>query len=269
MTNTNPNLTTNSDGYQGLSATSTAAINASSSAYPTILDIPVLDDDPTLVYDISGQLRTGTKDIGCDEYTTGTTTNRPLAVTDVGPSYLGGPLPITLVSFNVFNKNKTAELNWTTASEQNSSHFEVERSFDGKNFTKIGEVKAAGNSTSSVNYVFKDAFYTEGSHYYRLKQVDLDGKFDYSAIRTVSFDTDKTITIFPNPAKNVIHIQLSTPSVNSFNMAIYNLQGQLVKTINKRETSEIYNISDLNEGVYFAQIIAGSVTKTIKLVIEK
>ena len=270
MTNTNPNLTINSDGYYGLSATSTAAINTASSAYPTILDIPVLDDDPTMVYDISGQTRTGTKDIGCDEYTTGTTTNRPLVVTDVGPSYLGGPLlPITLVSFTVSKQNKIAELIWTTASEQNSSHFEIERSFDGKNFTKIGQVKAAGNSVTSKAYSFADVVFSEGIYYYRFKQVDLDGKFDYSAIRTVSFEEEKTITVSPNPAKDVIHVKLNTPSVSSLNISIYNLQGQLVKTIKDVEPSGTYTVSDLNSGVYIAQIIAGSVTKTIKLVIEK
>jgi hypothetical protein len=273
MTNANPNFTTNADGYQGLSATSTAAINVANGTYPAILDIPVIDDDPSLSFDISGQARPATatqKDIGCDEYTTGTTTNRPLAVTDVGPSYLGGPsLPITLVSFTASKQNKVAVLTWTTASEQNSSHFEIERSSDGKNFMKIGEVKAAGNSAASKTYSFADVVFSEGVNYYRFKQVDLDGKFAYSAIRTVSFDEEKTITVSPNPAKDVIHIQLNTPSVFSLNISIYNLQGQLVKTINKRETSGVYTISDLDAGVYFMRTVIDSVAKTVKLVIEK
>ena len=90
MNNVNPQLALNTDGYYGLSASS-SAINAASSSYPAILDIPVLDDDPTLAFDIQGQARSASvtlKDVGSDEYTTGAITNRPLALRDVGPSYL-------------------------------------------------------------------------------------------------------------------------------------------------------------------------------------
>jgi hypothetical protein len=95
MINADPQLVKNSDGYYGLSSTS-PAIDASSSGYPPILDIASIDDDPSLLLDISGQSRPASlilKDIGCDEFNgTGTVTNRPLKLTDVGPAYLGGPL---------------------------------------------------------------------------------------------------------------------------------------------------------------------------------
>lgn len=94
LTNTNPLLVINSDGYYGLSSSS-PAIDASISGYPVILDIASVDDDPSILLDISGQARPATitlKDVGCDEYTTGSVTNRPLVVTDAGPSYLGGPV---------------------------------------------------------------------------------------------------------------------------------------------------------------------------------
>ena len=93
MTNVNPQLVINSDNYYGLSSTS-PAIDASSSSYPAILDITNINDDPSILLDISGQTRPATKtlkDVGCDEYTTGSITNRPLKISDVGPSYLGGP----------------------------------------------------------------------------------------------------------------------------------------------------------------------------------
>ena len=89
MTSANPFLTLNSEGYRGLSANS--PVNNANASYPTILDIAVLDDDPNLLFDISGQARPATvtlKDVGCDEFTTGTTTNHPLALSEVGPSYL-------------------------------------------------------------------------------------------------------------------------------------------------------------------------------------
>ena len=93
MTNVDPLLTTNANGYRGIIASS-PAINAASSAYSAIIDITNIDDDPTLLFDISGQARPVTKslkDVGCDEDTTGTITNHPLLVTQVGPSYLNGP----------------------------------------------------------------------------------------------------------------------------------------------------------------------------------
>lgn len=93
MTNADPRLAINSHGYYGLTSLS-PAIDASSSSYPAILDIANVDDDPSVLLDISGQSRPVTrtlKDVGCDEYTTGSTFNHPLALSEVGPSYLGGP----------------------------------------------------------------------------------------------------------------------------------------------------------------------------------
>lgn len=93
MSSANPRLALNTDGYYGLSSNS-PAINAASANYPAILDIEGIDDDPSLMLDGSGQPRPAgatAKDVGSDEYTTGTTTNRPLVLANVGPSYLGGP----------------------------------------------------------------------------------------------------------------------------------------------------------------------------------
>ena len=89
MTNTNPFLALNANGYYDLTANS--PINNANASYPAILDITNLDDDPGLLFDIAGRPRPTTvtlKDVGCEEYTTGTTPNRPLTLADVGPSYL-------------------------------------------------------------------------------------------------------------------------------------------------------------------------------------
>ena len=97
MNNTNPFLALNSEGYFGLSSSS--PINNASASYPAILNITNIDDDSTLLFDISGQARPSTvtsKDVGCDEYTTGTTSNLPLTLAEVGPSYLLVPLANTI-----------------------------------------------------------------------------------------------------------------------------------------------------------------------------
>ena len=87
IANNDPLLITNSEGYYGIPSNS-PAINTSSSNYPSIIDIVDIDDDPSLNYDISRQTRDIYKDVGCDEYTTGVTTNHPLGLAEVGPSYL-------------------------------------------------------------------------------------------------------------------------------------------------------------------------------------
>lgn len=93
MTNADPRLELNRDGYYGLSSAS-PAIDAASASYPAILDVPNIDDDPLVRLDASGQSRPETptaKDVGSDEYATAGTASRPLRLSDVGPSYLGGP----------------------------------------------------------------------------------------------------------------------------------------------------------------------------------
>jgi hypothetical protein len=90
IANIDPLLTLNSENYYGLPSNS-PAINASSSSYPSILNIGYIETDPSLLSDISGQARVGIKDVGCDEYSTAAITNHPLALIEVGPNYLGGP----------------------------------------------------------------------------------------------------------------------------------------------------------------------------------
>ena len=99
MSNTNPFLALNLEGYYGLSSTS--PVNNANASYPAILDITNIDDDPNLLFDISGQPRPSTvtsKDVGCDEFSTGTTTNRPLTLSEVGPSYLAA---LSTIAFNL------------------------------------------------------------------------------------------------------------------------------------------------------------------------
>jgi hypothetical protein len=101
------------------------------------------------------------------------------------------PLPVTLAAFTAQAvQNRDALLRWTTASEVNSARFEVERSLDGKSFTKVGQLAAKGNSTTASDYSFTDkgvANLASGQVYYRLHQVDLDGTAAYSPVRVVSF----------------------------------------------------------------------------------
>jgi hypothetical protein len=209
MTNTDPQLTMNADGYYGLSASS-PAINASSASYPTILDITNIDDDPSILLDINKQTRPAdkaSKDVGCDEYTTGTSTNHPLSITEVGPSYLV-TLPVTLTKFSIGWENNTSTavlVKWSTANEINTAHFNVQQSTDGINFNTIGKQKALG----AGNYAYTDNHLPIASKlFYRLEIVDQDGSTQYSNVELLSVHQKvDAISIFPNPATSIITIK--------------------------------------------------------------
>ncbi len=277
MSNVNPLLTTNSDGYQGLSSTS-PAINAASASYPTVLDVPVVDDDATIAFDISGQARPTTitlKDVGCDEFTTGPTPIRPLVVSEVGPAYLGGPaLPIKLQSFEVIKQNNKAVIIWVTSTEQNSNYFEIQKSTDGINFSSVGNVHAAGNSSTLINYSFSDPTILKGVFYYRLKQVDKDGKYEYSVIKKISFNELASINIYPNPAKNFVVITFPETNTEKSIIGLYNVEGKLIKTFIKKEllsaiNTQVLNIADVANGTYILTVKLKNVIKQTTLIIQK
>ncbi|MBD2769944.1 FG-GAP repeat protein, partial [Hymenobacter sp. BT664] len=121
------------------------------------------------------------------------------------------PLPVTLTAFTAERRGRGVRLRWTTASEQNSDFFAVERSPDGRTFASIGRVAAQGHSPQAVTYEFTDSDLPAAPArvlYYRLRQIDLDGTATYSPVRAVAGETDE-LTLFPNPARNGDPVRLS------------------------------------------------------------
>lgn len=104
------------------------------------------------------------------------------------------PLPVELLYFDGrLNKNKKVDLTWATASEINNDYFNIERSQDGKNWETIDRVEGAGNSNQKLNYQTKDSNPYEGVSYYRLKQTDFDGSFEYSNIVSINYELDREL----------------------------------------------------------------------------
>ncbi len=116
---------------------------------------------------------------------------------------LNAALPVTLYSFTGQRANETSVLNWTTSSEQNNSHFVVERSKDGKTFNplsaKISSKGVNGNSSVNLEYGYTDVSPINGHNYYRLQQVDIDGHESYSGTIDIYYGTESMVTIYPNP----------------------------------------------------------------------
>jgi hypothetical protein len=265
MTNANPLLTLNSKNYYSLSSSS-PAINTASATYPAILDIANVDDDPSLLLDISGQPRPvlkSDKDIGCDEFTTGNTTNHPLVLSEVGPSYLGGPgsivLPATLNRFSGTIVQQDALLSWATASEINMAGYEVERSINGKDFTSVGNRVDAMNSSFTQHYklIDKNIFDIHtGNVYYRLKMINMDGGATYSGMLVLSLKGNSNTRLYPNPAQENIFLEVVLSGEKTpFN--IYNAEGRLIRSelrsVVKGKNLLEFNIADLPKGIYYLQ----------------
>jgi len=199
---------------------------------------------------------TGTYDSGAGTFTvTGVTLSDEDFFTLGTINFTQTPLPVELVSFEANpQENGTVKLNWETASEYNSDHFAVLRSYDGQNYSPIGTVKSAGNSSSSIKYEFIDYEPKRGVSYYRLAQVDLDGTIAYSSIKAVEMDFE--FTVYPNPANEMFVVEMEQ---NEFDfqqtVQLYNAVGERVR-IQASRSDNRYTVdtSSLPEGVYFLQV---------------
>ncbi|WP_191907023.1 T9SS type A sorting domain-containing protein [Adhaeribacter soli] len=159
------------------------------------------------------------------------------------------PLPVELVNFTAKAGIEIVVLNWTTATEQNAGWFEVERSSNSRDFEKVGEVRAAGNSTQLKQYGFEDKKPGSGVIYYRLKQVDLDGTFTYSKTVALTVKENEFLYLYPNPASEQLTIRLSSSA--SATIQILNILGQAVWLRNNISGSEVkLDIAQLPAGTY-------------------
>ena len=159
-------------------------------------------------------------------------------------------LPVELNSFNAILKENQVLLNWQTASEINNHGFEIERSFDGKNWKNIGFVQGNRTTTDLFNYSFNDKKPLVGVNYYRLKQLDFDGKFEYSKTIAIELSMKKDeLRIFPNPIRDELNI------ANGEGQAmIYNMLGQQLRAFSITNAQFLINLSDLAEGQYMLHI---------------
>lgn len=188
------------------------------------------------------------------------------AVTDCG---FIEPLPVELISFEAARAQSSVLLSWATAQEKDNDRFEVERSLDGRTFTAIGKVQGKGTTSYQSEYSFTDASASKATTYYRLKQVDTNGKYEYSAVRTVKATTGSVaLSAYPNPATDVVTLNLSEAESDAV-IRLLSVTGQQVWSGTARQLSAQQNrlsLSQLNAGVYVATITSGQGTQSIRII---
>jgi hypothetical protein len=179
------------------------------------------------------------------------------------------PLPIELLSFSGNCDGNATTLKWSIATETNNDFFSVEKSIDGIGYSVIGSIDGAGNSLQTLNYSFNDDNPKEGISYYRLKQTDLDGKYKYSDVISVSCNQirSENIIVYPNPASNNVTIELPGND-QTFPLEIINARGQIIYS--GTITNKInLPTNELISGIYFIKITTEYDVLTDKIIIEK
>jgi len=171
-------------------------------------------------------------------------------------------LPVEITSFNAIAQNNKVMLNWITGSELNNQYFEIEKSNNGNQYEPIGRVAGKGTTSQTNSYSFTDHAPLAMINYYRLKQVDIDNRYKYSAVVTIKLDgkLKKSINIFPNPVSDKINFRISSDiSANGF----INITDALGQSIYRRNESfvrgdnvfALNSLKNLPKGVYTLQVV--------------
>jgi hypothetical protein len=166
-------------------------------------------------------------------------------------------LPVKLTNFSVqLNNDNSVLLKWNSEFEINSFKYVVEKSTDGYNFSEVGTQKAAGNSSRAIAYFYNDKSFSTGAEFYRLRQVDADGRYEFSKVIYINRkQTSGIITrIFPNPfTTDVQLVGITTSELTRNNVRIYNTMGQ---EVNYRITGANAIALDVNapRGLYILKV---------------
>ena len=178
-------------------------------------------------------------------------------------------LPLELLHFNaVLNSSQMVDLNWETSHEINTAYFVVERSADDNHFLAIDTVHALKNPAITSTYHATDDSPGKGNNFYRLKMVDLDGKFSYSLVVMIQVNNSNAPLVYPNPARTFINIVQSAERVNF--VSVYNISGKAVIRFSSKGSENTIHIStsNLSKGVYLVEITTSSNVYHEKLLIE-
>ncbi|MES2837104.1 MAG: T9SS type A sorting domain-containing protein [Bacteroidota bacterium] len=183
-------------------------------------------------------------------------------------------VPIKLISFTASKTTDGVLLTWVTETETNNEFYSIERSADGINFEVVGKVKGAGNSIYSTEYTYLDKPLQFGTIYYRLKQTDYNGDFEYFDMITVynEMDTNKPV-LFPNPSNGSnIKFYYHNTSLANLRLEVTSIAGTVIyeqKFENNQEyISQEIDLTSIKKGSYFVNVYQGDEVVNHKLVVN-
>lgn len=179
-------------------------------------------------------------------------------------------LPVEMLYFDAKKVANTVALTWGTASEENSDYFNVMRSSDGINWTKIGSVAAKGNSTYLAEYTFNDTNPPSGVVYYKLIEVDKNGASEESGLKKVESASFSTITVLPNPNNGNFNIVVQS-NANDALITLTNTIGQTVLQVQeeiKGQLNKEINLTGLAKGVYILSVKTADDNSVVKVIVE-
>ncbi len=200
--------------------------------------------------------------------------------------YCTDPLPVEVTTFTISTQNNSIELKWETATEVNNYGFEIQRQIQvssienqdkHQSWKNLSFVEGNGNSNSSKFYNYIDKTISSGKYSYRLKQIDIDGSFEYSDIVEVDLGLPNEFLLsqnYPNPFNPTSSIQFSLPRGTNVRLLVYNLIGkQVAELVNQNMNAGNHKItfdaSALSSGIYYYKLISGEYISTKKMILLK
>jgi hypothetical protein len=190
-------------------------------------------------------------------------------------------LPVEFAKFDVTKEqlageagSNSAKIDWSTATEINNNYFSIEKSTDSKNWGAIGKQNSKaqnGNSTTELNYVFYDSNLESGTNYYRIKQIDKNGKYAYSTIKSINNTAVVTMpVVFPNPFENNFNLTVLSQPGSAINCRVYNNLGQMILEENEIQSiggrfAKKINVTE-GPGIYYMVLTANKERFTYKLI---
>lgn len=184
---------------------------------------------------------------------------------------IGGTLPVTWLSFTGVQENMSVQLRWTTASELNIDHFILESSSDAVHFSAVGKTAAVNKPNGAkYNYVVDVSNFNDNAIYYRLISVDKNQGASFSPVIKIMLRRQSTISVHPNPVKNLLFIKIPYCNAGVIESKIYNMNGGLIKTVQQR-VAKGYNqlliegVEKLAGGMYYLELTGAGVHYTRKI----
>lgn len=188
---------------------------------------------------------------------------------EIKSTFVTAALPVSWLYFKGATQQKNNVLNWSTANEQNSKEFRIERSFNGTSFSSIGTVAANGNTSGPSSYQFIDYHIDKLNSkvmFYRLKQIDKDNKFNYSSVIRLTYNQEeksKTI-VYPNPTPGTIHVTIGDKKLIGSMAIVVDQNGRVIQNIKITAENQAINLSSYSNGIYYIKLSNKEILKVIK-----